>query len=110
MKKRIISWLVLTSILFTSIPFLGITANAALLTENDLYNAVITGSIGEENYNIYLAWYHTIMNSDGRDTQLQAYCQTLLYNRFAEIYEAETFRTTIMTTWAGLGNRVSKVN
>lgn len=80
--------------------------NRDYYTQSELEAAVRNGELTD--YNIYLAWYHSVFNAEGRDAQLKDYCDTLLYNSFAELYEEEVVRTWLMKVWAKCGNLTEK--
>jgi len=56
----------------------------------------------EEGYNYFLAWYHAIFNKAGYDTSFKEYCDTLLYNFFAEDYDRKKVSTSALKIWGGL--------
>lgn len=100
MRKRIISVLLLLTITISSLPIFGLTANAALLGEYDIYDAAELART--DGYEIFFAWYHTVMSTKSRDESLDDYCDVLLYNMFTEENKKDGLSLAAKNIWAAI--------
>lgn len=107
MRKRIISVLLLLTITISSLPIFGLTANAALLGEYDIYDAAELART--DGYEIFFAWYHTVMSTKSRDESFDEYCDVLLYNHFIEANNKDTISLTAKTIWASVNTDLEMV-
>ncbi|MBQ8747565.1 MAG: InlB B-repeat-containing protein, partial [Clostridia bacterium] len=100
MKKRIISCLLLLAMAISLIPHFEITANAALLTKYDMYDAAQRER--EKGGDFFFAWYHTVMCEQSTDQMLLGRCEKLLYNDFTEAAKDDSISLGAKAIWAGL--------